>query len=147
MLSKNVLELISTYTLVLKTKDKILLQLRSNTGYCDGFYSLVAGHVEDNESATAAIIREAQEEIGILLDPSNIEVIHVMHRKTNRFNMDIFFECTHWQGDILNKEPEKCASLDFFYLNQLPINTIDYIKDALNAISTNEFYSEAGWKS
>lgn len=131
--------------LVLKKENKVLLHLRKNTGYCDGFYGLVSGHVEDNEPATLAILREAQEEAGIELTSACLRVVHVMHRKTNRINIDIFFECSHWQGDMTNKEPEKCASLDFFSIDNLPSNTIDYIKDALQAISANKIYSEAGW--
>lgn len=131
--------------LVLRKENRILLHLRKNTGYCDNFYGLVSGHVEDGEPASVALSREAQEEAGIELDSSSLRVAHVMHRKTNRLNIDIFFECTHWQGNIENKEPEKCAALDFFSINNLPSNTIDYIKDALQAISENEFYSEVGW--
>lgn len=131
--------------LVLRKESEVLLHLRKNTGYCDGYYGLVSGHIEDEEPATAALIREAQEEAGIQLDPSHLRVAHVMHRKTNRLNIDIFFECNYWQGNIVNKEPEKCASLDFCPIDNLPSNTIDYIKDALQAISANKFYSEAGW--
>lgn len=131
--------------LILKKEKKVLLHLRKNTGYSDGFYGLVSGHVEDDEPATLAILREAYEEAGIELDNSSLHVVHVIHRKTNRLNIDIFFECSHWQGDITNKEPEKCASLDFFSIDNLPSNTIDYIKDALQAISANKFYSEVGW--
>lgn len=79
-----------------KKENEVLLYLR-NTGYCDGFYGLVSGHVEDDESATSALIREAHEEADIQFDPSHLRVVHVMHRKTNRFNIDIFFECSHWQ--------------------------------------------------
>ena len=131
--------------LVLKKENKVLLHLRNNTGYCDGFYGLVSGHVEDGEPATAALIREALEEAGIQLDQSHLRSAHVMHRKTNRLNIDIFFECSHWQGDITNKEPEKCISLDFFPIDNLPSNTIGYIKDTLQAILVNKFYSEVGW--
>lgn len=131
--------------LVLKKENKVLLHLRNHTGYCDGFYGLVSGHVEDAEPATSALIREAREEAGIQLDSLHLHVAHVMHRKTDRLNIDIFFECSHWQGDITNREPEKCVSLDFFSMDNLPSNTINYIKDALQAISANEFYSEVGW--
>lgn len=56
-------------------------------------WSLVAGHVENGESATAAMIRETYEEIGITLSPDQIKVVHVMHRQTNRLNVDIFSDC------------------------------------------------------
>jgi 8-oxo-dGTP pyrophosphatase MutT (NUDIX family) len=131
--------------LVLRKENKVLLHLRKNTGYCDGFYGLVAGHVESDEPASVALAREAKEEAGIELDPLALRAVHIMHRKTDRVNIDIFFECSKCQGTVVNQEPSKCASLDFAPLADLPKNTIGYIKDALEAISANEFYSEHGW--
>jgi len=43
---------------------EILLHQRKNTGFFDGHFSLVAGHMEDGETIITAAIREAQEEIG-----------------------------------------------------------------------------------
>src|SRR5437868_3941505 len=103
-----------TVYLILKKGDQTLLSLRKNTGYCDDFYGLVSGHVENDESATAAMIREAYEEAGIVLSPSDLKVVHIGHRKTDRFCIDVFFECTSYQGTLENKEPEKCATLQFF---------------------------------
>lgn len=131
--------------LILKQGNKILLHLRKNTGYCDGMWSLVAGHVENGESATAAMIRETYEEIGITLSPDQIKVIHVMHRQTNRLNVDIFFDCPLWEGVIKNCEPEKCERLEFFPLENLPTNIVDYNAIALKAVLNEEFYSEQGW--
>lgn len=135
---------VNTY-LVLKQGNEILLHLRKNTGYCDGMWSLVAGHVEDGEPATTAIIRETYEEIGITLSPEQINVVHVMHRQTNRLNVDIFFECTSWEGTIKNCEPEKCERLEFFSLENLPNNIVDYNIIAIKAILDGKFYSELGW--
>ena len=131
--------------LVLRQKDQVLFQLRNNTGYCDGMWSLVAGHVEENESATAALAREANEEIGIDLYASEIKVVHIMHRKSDRFNIDIFFEYSDWEGTIVNCEPEKCAQLEFAPLDNLPSPTIEYISKALQCISEGKTYSEYGW--
>lgn len=132
--------------LILKQQDKILLHLRKNTGYCDGMWSLVGGHVEDGESATEGIIREAYEEVGINLYPDQIRVVHVMHRKTNRLNVDVFFDCRSWQGEIQNLELEKCEKLEFFPFNALPLNIVDYNSMALKHILEDKFYSELGWE-
>ncbi len=131
--------------LILKQGNKILLHLRKNTGYCDGMWSLVAGHVENGESATAAMIRETYEEIGLTLSPDQIKVVYVMHRQTNRLKVDIFFDCPSWEGTIKNCEPEKCERLEFFSLENLPANIVDYNAIALKAILNREFYSEQGW--
>lgn len=131
--------------LILRRDDNVLFLLRKNTGYCDGFYGVVSGHVENDESAVTAMVREAKEEAGIVIEPEALRVVHMMHRRTNRYNMDIFFECSNWEGEINNQEPHKCASLDFLSPDNLPINVLEFIKDALHSISKNEFYSEKGW--
>lgn len=136
--------IVSVY-LILRRNNNILLYLRKNTGYYDNCYGLVSGHVEDGESATAAMAREAYEEAGIEIDPDTLKAVHVMHRLTDRFNIDLFFVCDKWKGRITNQEPKKCAALDFFSFDNLPPNTIPYIQDALKAFAKGNFYSEDGW--
>lgn len=131
--------------LVLKDGNKVLLSLRKNTGYFDNFYGFVAGHVEENESAMNALIREAREEIGIEISRGALTLKGIMHRKTDRNNVDLFFECSKWNGEIKNKEPTKCAHTKLFDLNSLPQNIIPYIRVALESINNNNLYLEDGW--
>jgi 8-oxo-dGTP pyrophosphatase MutT (NUDIX family) len=132
--------------LILVNDGKILLSRRYNTGYEDGNYSLVAGHVDGNETFIRAMIREAQEEAGISLQPENLRVVHTMHRKCpNDERVDVFIQATAWTGEIKNMEPDKCDDLGWFNLDTLPINTIPYIKQAIECIQKNTFYSEYGW--
>lgn len=131
--------------LVLRKEDKVLLHLRKNTGYADGFYGLISGHVEEHESATQAVIREAFEEAGIKILPKHLKFMHMCHRKTDRCNIDLFFECSKWDGDIENKEPDKCAALEFVSLDRLPENTIEHIAEVLKSSLPDTVYSECGW--
>ena len=57
--------------LVLIDNSKILLSKRHNTGFMDGYYSFVAGHVEKGESYSGTIIREAFEEAGRMVYQTN----------------------------------------------------------------------------
>ena len=121
----------ASYLILLKD-NKILLLRRFNTDYEDGNYSMVAGHVDQNETFTQCIIREAEEEAGILLKPEDIKVVHVMHRNSgtaeNNERVDVFFIAQKWSGEIVNKEPHKCDDLSWFDLENIPDNVIPYIK-------------------
>lgn len=129
--------------LVLIENNKILLQRRFNTGYEDGKYSVVAGHVDKGETFTEAIIREVKEEVGIILKAEDLSVVHVMNRniKDNE-RIDVFFVARKWTGNIENKEPNKCDDLSWFDLDNIPDNVIPYIKEAISNIKNKIIYSE-----
>lgn len=135
--------------LVLFKDNKVLMLRRFNTGYEDGNYSLPAGHVEENETFTQCVIREAKEEIGVSVDSKNLQVVHVMQRdsKTEKDNerIDTFLKAEIWSGEIKNTEPNKCDDLSWFDLDNLPDNTIPYIKQALENIREDIFYSQFGF--
>ncbi len=135
--------------LTLFKDNKILLLKRFNTGYEDGNYSMIAGHVDPNETFTQCIIREAEEEAGILLKPKDLEVVHVMHRNSrtaeNDERVDVFFITEKWDGEIANKEPHKCDDLSWFDMDKIPENIIPYIRHAIEKIKNKVYYSEYGW--
>lgn len=132
--------------LVLKKDGKILLSRRYNTGHEDGNYSLVAGHLEGNESFRQAMVREAKEEVDINLDIEDLEVIHIMHKKKrvddDSERVDIFLATDKWKGELKNMEPDKCDDLKWFSIDDLPGNMVSYVECALDKINENEFYSE-----
>jgi len=133
----------------LRDGDKILLQRRYNTGFEDGNYSLVAGHVDQSETFTQAMIREAKEESGVILKEKDIEVVHIMHKKAenNLERINAFFIAKEWSGEVVNMEPHKCDDLNWFDMSNLPENIIPEVKQALKYIEKNIFYSEIGWSN
>ena len=124
---------------------KILLMRRKNTGYMDGHYGLPAGHIEEGETLSAGTCREMVEEVGIDLKEKNIELAHVMHRKSNDIRIDFFFVAKKWKDTPKNNEPEKCDDLQWFDLDALPKNTIPYIKTAIENYRSKIIFSEYGW--
>lgn len=132
--------------LLLFQDDKVLLLRRFNTGYEDGKYSVPAGHVDKGESVSDALMREVKEEIGI--DIEKVELVHVMHRQaseTNDERLDFFFTCKLYGGEIKNSEPHKCDDLNWFSVENLPENTILYIRQGIEKAIKKEYYSEIGW--
>jgi 8-oxo-dGTP diphosphatase len=139
--------LIPASYLVLKRGNEVLLARRFHTGYEDGKYSVPAGHVEAGETFADALAREVGEEVGITFDMRQVRLAHMMQRKSaDSERIEAFFVVEVWEGKIVNREPEKCDDLDWFSLNQLPENTIPYIRQALTYIQFGVFYSEFGFE-
>lgn len=135
--------------LILEKNGRVLLLKRANTGYRDGEYGLVAGHLEPGETYTQAMVREAKEEAGLEFSEDELEVVHVMHRKSTvdlSERVDVFFvPKKNLKQKPVNCEPEKCSELKWFDSNKLPENIIPPIKQALESFAKKEFYSEWGW--
>lgn len=126
--------------------DKILLARRFNTGWMDGKYSLIAGHINGNESITDAVIREAFEEAKIKIDKKDLEKATVLHRKSGDLEyIDFFFVIKKWDGEPTIGEPDKCDALDWYEINSLPESTLPYIKQALGNFQKKIPFAESGW--
>jgi 8-oxo-dGTP diphosphatase len=136
--------LVAVHLLFIKN-DEILLLRRFNTGYEDGNYSVVAGHVDAGETVTQAAVREAFEEAGVVLKPEDLQVVHIINRKSNDERVDFFVTVKAWSGEIRNMEPDKCDDLAWFPLTDLPANMIPYVRFALGNYQKGLLYSEFGW--
>jgi 8-oxo-dGTP diphosphatase len=120
-----------TVHLFLFRENQILLSRRFNTGFRDGEYSVPAGHLDGNETVLAAASREAEEEIGVQIEADDTVFSSVMHRSEGDERVDFFVHVHKWHGEPFNAEPDKCDDLRWVDINQLPTNTIPYIRQAL----------------
>ncbi len=125
--------------------DHVLLLRRFDTGWEDGKYSVPAGHVEIGETVIQATIREAREEIGVHLEHQDIEVVHVMNRKSEEERIDFFLVVKRWTGEIVNNEPDKCDELSWYPLTSLPSNVIPYVRKGWENYRDRILFSEFGW--
>jgi ADP-ribose pyrophosphatase YjhB (NUDIX family) len=131
--------------LLLLQDAQVLLLRRQNTGYEDGNYSVIAGHIERNETARQGMAREASEEAGLIIKPQDLVLCHVMHRKAEDERVSFFFKAERWMGEPRNLEPHKCSDLSWFPVDALPTNVIPYIRQAIEETLRGEAYSEHGW--
>lgn len=130
--------------LILEHNNEFLLLRRYNTGYEDGNYSVIAGHLNGNETIKEAMIREALEEANITIDDKHLKIVGVMHRKDGDESIDYYLYTNKFSGNVRIMEPNKCDDLAFYKLDNLPDNIIPYIKTALYNYKNNTIFSEYG---
>jgi 8-oxo-dGTP diphosphatase len=138
--------LVSAVHVFLLRNGQMLLLRRYQTGYEDGNYSVVAGHLEGNETVVAAATREAREEVGIRFAPNDVHVVGVMHRRSTDERVDWFVACERWSGEIRNAEPTKCDELRWVDPEALPRNTIPYIRRAIENYCSGRWFDSFGWE-
>lgn len=126
-------------------ENHVLMLRRFNTGFADGMYSVPAGHLDGGETVIAAAAREAQEEIGVQLEADCIQFSHVMHRQDGDERVDFFVHVSEWNGEPYNAEPEKCDDIRWVQVDDLPSNTIPYIRQALKNYREGIKFDEFGW--
>ena len=138
-------KLISSVHLFLIHGQNVLLLRRFNTGYEDGNYSVVAGHLDGDEEVKAAMIREAHEEAGIELRWEDLEVVGVMHRKSNDERVEFFLVAERWTGELRNCEPDRCDELAWYDMDCLPVNVLPYVRKALENYLAGKWFDSFGW--
>ncbi|MFG2817494.1 NUDIX domain-containing protein [Streptomyces sp. NPDC048410] len=127
---------------------RVLLGLRHpDAVFAGSTWHFLAGHCE-RESAVACLVREAYEEAGLLIDPGDVElahVVHVLHGPSARPRLQLVFRARRWQGTPWLREPDKCLDWRWCDPDQLPEPLVPYARAAIDGIRTGRAYSEMGW--
>jgi 8-oxo-dGTP pyrophosphatase MutT (NUDIX family) len=132
--------------LILIKDGKTLLSRRYKTGWMDGKYSLIAGHLDGKETVFDTMIREAFEEAGIKIKKKNLKPVKVLHRNSgDQEYMDFFFLAEKWEGGPTIKEPDKCDDMSWFPIHDLPENTLPYVRDVIENRNDGVPFIESGW--
>jgi len=104
----------SNYTIVpavalwLEKDGHIFVGRRQNTGYHDGLLNLPAGHIDPAETPREAIVRECKEEIGVDIDPEDLEFLHIQYNRNRQEKSDrthYYFKLVTDSLEPVNTEP------------------------------------------
>lgn len=125
--------------IIVKKDNNILLLYRSSTGYFDNVWALPGGKCDQGESIFATATREGYEEIGIQINQSDLQLMHIIHHIDQGIGNWVlfFFLIESWHGEIINQEPHKHSALQWFPIDQLPDNMLPTHKQALQGWSNN----------
>ena len=133
---------------ILRRGDSVAFVLRKNTDWMDGHYGLPAGKLERNESFMVGALREAKEEVGVVIEEADLRHALTVHRKADDDDMDwidMYFEASKWQGEPHNAEPDVHSELAWLDINNLPKNMVPPVRSALQQIANGQTYAEYGW--
>ncbi|NTW42404.1 MAG: NUDIX domain-containing protein [Cellulomonadaceae bacterium] len=132
--------LVAASYLVLRRDDEVLLQLRRGTGYMDGHWATLAGHVDPGESVHDAAVREAAEESTVTVRVEDLVPLTTLHRfevggPQVEQRCDVFFETRTWSGEPRIAEPTKCEAMGWFPLSALPEPVVPHERLVLDALA------------
>ena len=132
---------------ILKKDSKILFLRRQNTAFSNGYYGLIGGTIEKDESVADALIREVYEEINININKENLKFVHCLSYKNEKHEdvLALVFDIIDWQGQPFNKEPHKCIDLAWFSFNELPADLTSLNRQVIEMVHNSISYSENGW--
>jgi len=116
----------SAVHLFLQQDNSVLFSRRYNTGYEDGSFSVPAGHLNGGETV--------------------LEIMGVMHRKSNDERIDWFLHAKQWEGTVANMEPHKCDLLEWFPIDHPPQNLIPYVRRALQNFRAGRWFDSFGFR-
>lgn len=127
--------------LILEDKGRMLFLHQTKSQ--GGKFALVGGRVEDPEFAKAALVRECEEEAGLILDPKDLILVHVLHKHMdNESRINLYFRATKWKGKIESREPKKFKKVKWHYIHQPPAQISTTVKHVLDAFRSGKTYSE-----
>ncbi len=118
--------------LILRNGDKILFSQRGGP-YGHGRWHMPSGKLDRGESLPVGAARELFEETGIVVDPTDLELVQVVHHRQDDKveRIGFFFVAEEWEGEPVNKQPEKCMALTWFPVHELPDDIIEYPREGL----------------
>jgi 8-oxo-dGTP diphosphatase len=142
--------LIDVHVLLIRHGREVLLsQRRDPNPAFDGLWHAPSGKLDAGESVLDAAVREADEEVGVLIDPADLDHVHTIHVNGSgpEPRLGLFFATGHWIGEPVNREPDKCRSVRWFPLNDLPERIIDYPAAGIDAYRRGSRFSIRGWNT
>ena len=132
---------ILTARLLLEYRDHLLFLAQTKPN--GGGYTLPGGKIEGIEFAKDALVREAYEEVGVIVQRNDLDLVHITHRKLRSIIEIIFiFKAKDWSGEMAVKEADKFREAIWRPADEAPERLTAVLKYTLDRIAKGKTYSE-----
>ena len=127
-----------------------LLRRGPKAKFAQGMWDLPVGKSEPGEPITGTAVRELREETGLVVSPSDLRLVHVIHgargvEAPNGF-LTVVFAAREWTGEPVNREPRKHAQVRWVDADAVPDNFVRTSARALKSyLSGGPQVSLGGW--
>lgn len=108
-------------------------------------YGLVRADLDGSDSAIPCLSRHAREELGIVVVPEDVTLVHVLHRHADLQHVDLFFASRVWAGEPSIRAPERCDDLRWVDVGHLPDDTARHVRAGLDGLRRGRLFSSVGW--
>ncbi|WP_234374008.1 phosphotransferase [Streptomyces scabiei] len=115
---------------------EVLLSRRAGDVYAPGCWHLVSGHLDGPwEDVVTALVREAREESGVVIDPADVRAAVTVHHRApaGGARVGVFFEVKRWEGSPEVMEHDVCDAMGWFSFDALPEPMVAYCRAGLDA--------------
>lgn len=130
-------------TIIQDEKGRVLLFKRRDTKRYPFTYCLPCGRVDRGDTLKYAAARETLEEVGISIDEQDLDLLMIADRPNWPDSeaprvLESFFIAKKWQGQPINKEPEKHEDPSWYSLDALPEPLHVYTQEALKHLGSEK---------
>lgn len=127
---------------------RVLLGLRHpDSAYVGGTWHFPTGHCE-REEAISCLIREAREGAGLVIEPGDVELVHLVHpvdQPSARPRIGLVFRARTWSGTPTVLEPHRCVEWRWWNPKDLPTSIVPCTRRTIDGVIGGSLYSHMGW--
>ncbi|MFI9202945.1 NUDIX domain-containing protein [Streptomyces sp. NPDC053048] len=138
---------VDVMVLLHRTDGRVLLLRRAGNVYASGLLAPPGGHLENGETLIDGARREVREEVGVGIDPADLEFCHLIHHRSpeGEARLGVVFTSQQWSGEPRNQEPGKCSALVWANPAQPPSDCVPYTAAVLDRFCSGALLSTHGW--
>ncbi|MBV9026604.1 MAG: NUDIX domain-containing protein [Streptomycetaceae bacterium] len=147
-MSERYRSIVDIFMLLQREEDRCVLLLeRAGNTYASGQLCVVSGHLDAGETVLSGAIREAEEEVGVRVDPADVVFSHLIHHRSpeGQGRVGVAFLARRWHGMPYNREPDKHSRLVWADPAAPPPDCVPYTAALLAAVAAGALCSLHGW--